>query len=500
MLNFSITALLFDSKRGTEKIMKRYFQFLSLGIILFCVASFIKNPPFWNRTDDATNIQFVKKDWAGKNIKQVVVESVRSDLKGWGLFFPLYRAYSYVMYGTFKDQPVQAHIVLMLVVSAFFVGWAFLFEAMVSPHRDGEWKYLFFIFCFAFSPHLQHLFYLSIQEKFILAAGFFGFFSMHRYFKRLHKTVDASFQIKTLLMGMTGLFLGLSVGWFAKATTIFLLGPILFWLLMDYIQEGRKENLAMIASAAIIGAVCLTFSMTHRGYYSSKYSPLNFAGYLPQLNKKVSSYLIFIALVTAISISQGRKKEKYWRHSIRAEQLVWPIGFFCFLVLMLPWPGGTTGYYMAGGSIFMVGTMTLAVFLLLAEFPGVAMKRTVMVALLVLTINRAFPCYRMFLTRSGERDVTEWIRDKMVENPSNPPFLGMPFRCQEATESLSYFSGFPNALQRVPPSEPSFLPAGKEAYLITVGECPPADTRGFDLEYPIFEKGDWRIFKASGQS
>jgi hypothetical protein len=460
--------------------MKNKLKFLTILVAVFLIALFFLYPPYWSHMEDSSNLLRMQEGWSSGHLWEKIFALVRTDLTSYGTFRPLNVISIFTYYKAFGSDPVLAYGILGILILLLCWAWANAFEKLTNDRHNKESFYLYLLFCFVFTPHLQLFIYLPIQEKFIAACSLLAILGLTRYLE----------SGKGALLMMAGSLLS----YLSKPTGLFVCLLLAALLFLDYLQTQKRRSLLFSGLFLLTAAAMGAFAVVMRGQYSGRYHPLDLASYLPQLTKKTLVYFAFSIFTLGLSIGKNFKKGTPLTASLCLSEVVWPMGFLIYLFLLLPWQGGTTGYFLTGASFFFIGTMTLFFQLVLGTNFGRRFQVPFVLCLGLLILNRAFPAYRLFLARAAEKDVVEWIQSQNNPDKEKRPQLFIPTPCEEAAISFPRFAQYPDELIRTYPDSIPFQNQ-REAYLITSGECPPEGFNAFDLENPLLSKGYTQIFR-----
>jgi len=160
----------------------------ALGLLWFLgvLGIFLFYPPYWALMDDHAHLLLAEHGFNGQNLWQYVIGFVQSDL-GWGMFRPLYAVFIYLFYGLFKGSSQIAYLFIFFVNTVTFWVWAVLFERCIGkflsvdkPNDIKIYRWLFFVFCFLFSPNYTLFFFASLQERLLLLFGSLAFYGFVR--------------------------------------------------------------------------------------------------------------------------------------------------------------------------------------------------------------------------------------------------------------------------------------------------------------------------------
>ncbi len=478
-----------EYRSHSDKIMpRRALQLIAFLWVAFFLIMYALHPPFWSRMDDAANLSRVHGEWSGRSFWEVVRNQTATEMEGIGMFRPLYPAYSYLFYKGFQSSSVAAYLSLLVFILTCFWFAGMLFERAtgVQPPRAG--RLLFFILCCAFTPHSNLYLHASILEKFVLVSALLSLGLLLHF--------SSSLTGKNAFLLATGLVFSLSIGFLAKPNTLFLLGPIVAWLLLAGWQSKRRVFLAVAAVLILIGVPAGLFFLKIRGDYSSRYDLSSMSGLWAHVDKRTQVYGLLAVAALAASVAANYAKSRDWRRAFAAGELFWPVGLLSFLVVMLPWPGGAGTYYVTPAGIFIVGSALLVLFHIYEYSRGRSWVLVSPVALASLLALR--PLASRISTQAGLQDVASWVRELGNGKEASASFVAMPTPCEETSLSVSYFSGRKGAVALA--QADSLPPAAQNhnVYMITLRDCPPRPISGFHFTEPIFVKGEWKIYADAG--
>lgn len=465
-------------------MFSKFVRVLALGWVLYLVGLYIAYPPFWSRMDDVGNLVYAQEQWPGRSMWDVVKTQTLEEKRGPGLFRPVYPAYCYLFYSTFKNHPSLAYGSLFVFLLAVFWAWAHFFERYAFPSKGGENKFILFVLCLAFTPHINLFIHASLLEKWHVVAGVVAFFIVAKFLESVRRTAPERFAWTPTAATLAGLYLTLAFSLLAKPNGLFLLGPICFWLLIEFLRERRREYLTVLTAIVVVAVPAALFFYSIRGNYTSTYSLSAAPGLLLHPSKRTIVYVAAALLALSACFIRFRK----------AEAFLWPITVISFIVIMAPHPNGTAGYYIAPAGVHIAACVVVAMLGFGAYMKPAVMQLGTVLVLTAATAAAAPVWHERIATQHSLKDLAEWVNKTVAADGRKEPFIFIPTPCVETSGSITYFSRQPGSVKMVWDHTPLTASREKPIYMIASRECPPRPMAGFTFTEPIWVRGEWEIY------
>lgn len=451
-------------------------------------------PPFWALMDDGTLVASAQNHFSGKDFYHFVFDSTITDMRGWGLFRPVYYSYIYLFYGYFRSSSIFAYVFIFILTTTTFWMWALLFEkCMAQVWKNASenhlmfFRWLFFLLCFLFTPHYNLLFFSSLQERFVLlfdALAFWGLLSMAGH-KRAHPIFTSA------------LIAGSFLAFFSKLTFVFQMPLLTLWLFILWRDMRKQCFLILCVIMLVLTFSFILFSLSIRTGYTSGYQLASIGQVFWSIGPRfhflfwfsVVSFLIF--LWHWFRISSDRKFSDLMRY------IFWPLSVISYLMVLLPW-GTVAGHYMALTGIFIIGNTLCLVGVLTQLVPSTPFKRIVIliVLLMPLTWFAMKKLVKEFRQHHGTGLVVNFLKDESNQSEI-PVIVRMPPPCLEASDHMNLYIGKPGFVRML--SERSDDPfwhhdVAARKLLVINKECTEIPSR-FSIKAQLFQFAPWHVYE-----
>jgi len=252
--------------KSDSLLIDRTIKMLTVVWFLSVLAVLCLYPPFWALMDDAGHVQKAIGGFEGKTFWQWVSSVIQGDF-GWGMFRPIYDVFIYVFYSAFWRSSRLAYLVIYFINVAIFWFWSVLFRKIAEPvllankQNAKTYQWLFLALCFLFTPHFNLIFFASLQERFVLLFGAFAFLGVFNMEEKNGMSVSS------ILYLIGGILLSL----LSKATALFLIIPLVLWLLILWNRERKLGFLWLSVILIFIEVGFGLFFLSIRGGYTHQY-------------------------------------------------------------------------------------------------------------------------------------------------------------------------------------------------------------------------------------
>ncbi len=467
-------------------------KFLAALWFVGVLSVFIFYPPYWALMDDASHLNEASAGFFKLPLTWWVSHFVKDDF-GWGMFRPMYAVFIYLFYGPFSNSPALGYFVLALVNFSIFWIWALLFERSLKcwkpdlkPNSFVIYRYLFFIFCFLFSPNFTLFFFASLQERLVLLFGALAFYGM------LELTQN-NINWKSIFCVITGVLLAL----FSKASALFLILPIFLWLLILCMSEEKPIFLWVSLVLICLGIGFGYFFLSIRTGYTSDYKLSLIFSHFFHGGKRFTTPFWFAFATIGVGFFDWRVGKTNDVKKLTAF-LSWPLLLLCYLIIMVPWRAAINYYLITPGGMFWTGCKILLCFYLATLFAK-KFKYTLLIIILI-SFGVSIPSAKKFIDSARDhhiaQEAVQFLRNDFQENGTDRLVARMSYPCIEASDAMSFFVGEPKLIQVLETGNSFPREPGKRRLLIVSPECSEIPG-GFNSYREIFKHGSWRIYESA---
>jgi len=459
-------------------VLNHWFRGLVVGWLAFQAITFLYQPPYWSMMDDVNNRSIVMAVQPSDNWIDVFHQYNERDRNIWGMYRPVYPIYIFSFYSIFADHPEWGYTALAIVLTLLVLGWARLFSTTAQT-ASSFWIYAWLTLIF--TPNFNLYFFSSLQEKFIWAGGLGLLWTIAR--------TAQNNPLKPFKFALFGVLIMIScfLGFLGKATFLYIGLPAGIWLLWEAIRKPHLFRWLLFMETALIFVGFAVYFMSIRTAYSSGY---DLGRLLPSLlNPSLRDLFLwsFVPAGLAAAIFPDWTALRNITPSWNIARLIWPLGYAAFILIMLPWKGGISAYYITGGSPFAIGCVSLVFLYILQSWPSRILRGMVIALSLVVTVASGKEFYRRLSTQHGTQQLVRWIQNEAQGKPAST--FAIPVPCYETRGSLGMLSSVP--LSQVEGNYPA--PGPEYTFLITHRDCPIRT--GITSSEKVFEHGDWAVYR-----
>lgn len=479
--------------KATFLFERRAVQALALAFLSVITTLFVIFPPYWSLLDDGGFLLEAGNHFSNRGFVEFVIETTLADMRGWGMFRPVYYAYVYLFYGTFQNSSVVAYWFIAAFSIAIFWFWAWLFEKCVinifkSAHKEDITflRWLFFLLCLLFTPHYNSLFHASLQERFVVLFNGFAFWGL--------LTILESKKVNLISMG--SLVVGSFLAFYSKLTFLFQMPIFTFWLFLAWQNTRKKQMLAASFIMLFLTIYFAAFSLSIRTSHTSTYqiSSIGSAFLTIGLRFHIFFWLALIALVVLIWRWRFLKQQPL--NSIMSVAF-WPLSVISYLLVLLPW-GTVAGYYLVPPGVFIVGTVVCLVQIFYFSFLQSYFWRTLFLfgTIIPLFFFAGGKIYKEARQHYGTGLVVQFLNQELDRSES-PLAIRMPPPCLEAGDQISRYLGRPDAVKMISVNPDDLFWHQGNAYrklLIINKECTEIPER-FSVLKELFRFSPWYIYE-----
>lgn len=474
----------------------RWLAFIwSFGVFLVLVIL----PPEWALMDDVGIHQLALDNFDGKNFWQYLSEFVWGDF-GWGMFRPMYAAYSYVFYGAFCRSSQAAYLFLYLINTCIFWIWSQLFSKCIECSesdlkRIKIYQTLFFILCFLFVPHQNLFFFGSLQERLIICFGSIAFWSV------IEMNRTGQVRAGTIAALLAGGLLAL----LSKATALFLIPPLTLWLLWLGISN-RKYKTNFFCTALLAAALGIGFGylfLRIRTGYTSSYQINSLAHFVSVMSPRTSlflgvgSFCLILLVVARIVLRGARSANQLF------PMIVWPLGLISYLIILIPW-GKSAGYHFIPAGVFLIGSV-LSVHHQFFSRKNVWIFHLSITAFIVFVLIASGFSMKKFIKEArqhyGLRKVVAFLSAELTQS-ERPIAIRMPEPCLEASFHMNSLLNRSNFVFMLKDNNDSFLVESEEKlrkFLVTNKECRSVPS-SVKVQSILFQYPPWFIYEVKSSN
>jgi len=493
----------FSVLNSGEVFLVRALAFLWFAAGL-CVFLFF--PPYWALMDDWGHIQSAAAGFEGQNLWPYVSGFVKADF-GWGMFRPFYAIFIYLFYGTFWQSSRLAYLVLYLLNVLLFFAWAVLFERCLIRFAGAKraktgpfafYRWLFFIFCFLFSPNFTLFFFASLQERLVLLFGALAFSGMVGFAAH---TEQSRFPWAAFVL----ILLGVLCAAMSKATAIFFLPAFAGWSLVRF-WDTKKPRFLILAGILIFLAAGFAFYFySIRGGYTSGYQTVGLWNRFLRAGRRFftpfwSAWLTILALLV-----DSFFVERKFKAARSFFLLIWPLLLLCALLVMLPWRSIVNYYLIVPAGMFWTGSKVILCYLLAETVRRIWPKAPVLLILVLISAGVSVTAGKKFWNNAKQHHVTQdavtFLKNELKNWPDDALYVRMPMPCIEASDAVSAFLGRPGLIRIFAEdgSLESAVNERKRVLLVTNGECSDLLPE-FTPAKEIFHRDPWKVYEKARSS
>ncbi|MCX6723051.1 MAG: hypothetical protein NT094_03195 [Candidatus Staskawiczbacteria bacterium] len=456
------------------KILSKYFPVFGFFLVtILLIGTTIFYSPSWGLMDavlltDASHI------WASNNVIESIYYSVNHSV----YYMPVAVIWCLSIYHIFRDLPILCYILIILQNMFGILIWGLVLHKVFAGKKKDLLldTFLFPLVLFLFTPFWNIFNYINLQEKFI-----FLFSAISFYFAKKYLNEE---KVKYLLVSL--LFTILTV--LSKPQGVYIVFVYIAYSCLLVLMRGRSRLIIPILLTHIcllVSYILITFGYKSTGY-TFRYN-LSLAGITNNfMNAPLVIKLLFITSVFMVFYIIYNVKK---RHRYSFEAIFIPLGFICYIVVLLPW--GIIPYHISATAPYAMGIF----------FPAYSYfnekSRLARVAVNCLILSLVFVTFFYIIKPRISRvaDVNKaaiFLKDFSRTRAGHyffpPPFV-------ETAYSMSVFSGLPIKYLNKGILSDEMLGDNAGNFVIFDNQDPSIELAGVDIEKEIYRNDNWLIYR-----
>ena len=333
------------SARDRAVARTMFFGFFAMVTVLFV----IRTPP-WGLMDDAGLLPLAEAMTDSGAIVGAVWQQSVADLRGWGIFRPVYWVWVAVVYSVFSDSPLGAYLATAALNFVGLLIWGAAFARLFDVR--GVWRsrvvFALPLHLFVFPPYWNVFTYVSLQEKFVILFAGVAVFAFARGSEERR-------WVRWALLGWGACLLGL----LAKPTMIAVPLAIVVLLLarraLGTVWSSGERAWGLFAALTTASYLVFTLEVQTRGAYTAAYSDALTPLVLVRSAIAAPRSVIALAVVAVLAVLASVRRARNGGQTTFSSEGLFPLGLLAYLVVLLPW--GYPTYLLSGTAPFVVGSV-----------------------------------------------------------------------------------------------------------------------------------------------
>ena len=455
------------------------FTFLSVAI--FLVGTTIFYAPSWGLVDDSWLLENAKSVWSGGNffgnLWQIILDGTK-----WGMFRPVFFTWNALVYHIFRSTPLLIYLGMAIFNLTTLLLWGFILNKIWLNEEKNMIRdiFLYPLTFFIFTPFWNTFMYISMQQKFII---FFSALAVYFFYKGYTREKKIYFVLSVF---------AILLGTLTHAEGIFLnLAMLLLSLVLLFLTKKNNFIFSFVLNFILfLSYLFFTVAVQLKGSYTSKYGN--------SLNNLVVNFLVAPALIKILfflaifyfcflCILIIRKRNKF-----SPVFLVLPLGFICFIAVLVPW--GFPNYHLSALSPFIMG-MFFPLYSFLNSRSSILKKITNSALLVIVFLALFFIWIPRISKISDIKKTEEFIIEFEKKQNTSTYFMTSP--CAEACNGIGYFTKAKTIYLSDSSLSSNSLTGSANNFVIFRDECPRVYFDGVQESKEIFKNNTWKIFQVN---
>ncbi len=456
---------------------------------LFIIGLFLNYAPSWGFMDDIQNLRRAETVFQGDSVVRGIIDLSIGDMRGWGIFKPVYYTWAVLTYHFFKESPLTIYILIVIFNMLTLALWGYALHDLLAKEEGDRWWHIFvFPLSFLiFTPFWNNFIYISVQQKFIVTLSALAILSFLKSYQRENK----------VYVFLTYLCLLLSVG--VHPEGIFLALAFVGCTLLDLLTLRKRRKISLIhfivSILIFIGYFVFSLTVQMQGSYSGQYKGgLNLSAILGRLSNASVALkgIIFMALVAlGIACLKGfsEKEISFKKYAIL------PLGVISYIAVLTPW--GFPNYHLSTLAPFVLGILFPLYLYLNKRSRGLFWVNHILIIALAFAACTSIGAPRV-AKMAHKKQVNRFIQKHRKSNPNSLYFTSPPL--VEATAALRHFTEAEFVYLKQRRLSSARLLEGRNHYLVFCDESGDLTLQGIRVGDAIYANDTWRIFELKRQN